>query len=235
MQLGPNKIIVNKIKKLLALSTSSNEHEAALASQRANELLIKHNLSLTEIQGADDIVEFETTPVSRIPSWKEILFSNIADYYFCRLFRTTEKNNKHAFLLIGKQTNIEIAKQMFEYLAATIDKMAKKQTYFKGRTSLNSYRHGIVSTLIRRFEEMKKQAMEKGIKSQTLTCNALVVQDLYAQNESLINQYISEWDIGNPNGCSIRFNPLAFNLGRNKGHEISLNEQVKSGQTYSIS
>ena len=35
--------VVDKIQKLLALTESSNEHEAALAAEKAHELLAEHN------------------------------------------------------------------------------------------------------------------------------------------------------------------------------------------------
>lgn len=42
--------IVERIKKLLALSESSNEHEAQLAMLKAQELLVKHKLTIKEVK-----------------------------------------------------------------------------------------------------------------------------------------------------------------------------------------
>ena len=42
--------VVEKIKKLLALSESSNEHEAKVSLLKAQELLAKHKLSLKEVK-----------------------------------------------------------------------------------------------------------------------------------------------------------------------------------------
>ena len=42
--------ITEKIRKLLALSTSSNIHEAALAARRAADLMAKHNITLTQVE-----------------------------------------------------------------------------------------------------------------------------------------------------------------------------------------
>ena len=43
-----NKLI-ERIRKLLALAESPNEHEAALASERAQALLAEHKLSLAQV------------------------------------------------------------------------------------------------------------------------------------------------------------------------------------------
>ena len=44
--------IIDRIKKLMALSQSSNQHEAALAAQRCQDLLLEHNLTMAEVNSA---------------------------------------------------------------------------------------------------------------------------------------------------------------------------------------
>lgn len=45
--------IIEKIRKLLALSKSSNQAEAAAALNKANELLLQYNLSMDQIKTTD--------------------------------------------------------------------------------------------------------------------------------------------------------------------------------------
>lgn len=45
--------VIAKIKKLMSLAESDNENEAALATLRANELMVKHNLDVIASLGAD--------------------------------------------------------------------------------------------------------------------------------------------------------------------------------------
>ncbi len=45
-----NKIILEKIKKLIALSESPNESEAAAALSKVQVLLAKHDLTMTDIK-----------------------------------------------------------------------------------------------------------------------------------------------------------------------------------------
>ena len=53
--------IIERIKKLLELSKSSNEHEAAIAASRAAELMMDHQISEAEIHSssvrAEPVVE----------------------------------------------------------------------------------------------------------------------------------------------------------------------------------
>ena len=45
-----NKEVIEKIKKLLALSESSNEHESSTAMLQVQKLLVKHKLSMKEVE-----------------------------------------------------------------------------------------------------------------------------------------------------------------------------------------
>ncbi len=55
--------VLEKIQKLLALTSSSNEHEARLAAERASELLTKYNLTASQLPSTDN--EYQKTEVAR--------------------------------------------------------------------------------------------------------------------------------------------------------------------------
>ena len=42
--------VVERIKKLLSLASSPNEHEAKMAAEKANELLLRFNLTASEVE-----------------------------------------------------------------------------------------------------------------------------------------------------------------------------------------
>src|SRR3712207_287418 len=46
--------VVERIKKLLALTSSQNPNEAALAASKAQELLFRHNLSMAMVEAATE-------------------------------------------------------------------------------------------------------------------------------------------------------------------------------------
>jgi hypothetical protein len=56
-----DKKVVEKIQKLLRLGTSSNEHEAKLAMERASDLMRKHQLSMSQV----DVEEVKGTGMVR--------------------------------------------------------------------------------------------------------------------------------------------------------------------------
>ncbi len=75
--------VLSKIKKLLALSTSSNPNEAALAAAKAQELLMIHNLTLSQVeaQGEEKYCEAFVKTGSRV--WQRLLLTVIARNNFC--------------------------------------------------------------------------------------------------------------------------------------------------------
>lgn len=71
--------LVERIKKLLALSESSNENEAAIAAQKAQELLVLHNLELSDLSESDnEIKEVNIEESSKISNWKLSLADGVA-------------------------------------------------------------------------------------------------------------------------------------------------------------
>lgn len=83
--------VVDKIQKLLALSESSNEHEAKASMLKAQELLARHKLSLKEVQEykISDIKERRSKITFTRAKWKAQLAGLIADNFGCyHYFRT---------------------------------------------------------------------------------------------------------------------------------------------------
>ncbi|MEK0195573.1 DUF2786 domain-containing protein, partial [Microcoleus anatoxicus] len=96
--------IVEKIKKLLALATSSNENESTAAAEKASLLLAQYNLSLADLgpNKQEEISEsgVETTP--RYVTWKMILLSGIAEANGCNAMRNSYTGS---MFLVGTSTN----------------------------------------------------------------------------------------------------------------------------------
>lgn len=99
--------IILKIKKLLALSKSSNQNEAQNAMLKAQKLLIKYKLSLQEIESYSiekiKIEDFKTNQKFRGKSWKGNLAQVIADNFGCFLYYNTGNYKVHRVCFYGKK------------------------------------------------------------------------------------------------------------------------------------
>mgnify|MGYP001809597840 CR=1 FL=1 len=76
--------IIERVRKLLALSNSSNEHEAALAAAHAQRLLSEHNLAMSELEVQEEGAgEVELQVAKVVPKWLSSLFATVANAFDC--------------------------------------------------------------------------------------------------------------------------------------------------------
>jgi hypothetical protein len=78
--------IIGKIKKCLALSASSNEHEAAAAMRQARKLMDEYHISDLDIQAAQVEERSAKSGVTLMPpQWESTLATRIAIAFGCRV------------------------------------------------------------------------------------------------------------------------------------------------------
>ncbi len=100
--------VLDKIKKCLALSNSSNEHEAGQAMKHAQALMKKHNINIASVE-----VNMTSVKVNKNPSrWILYLASIVSNA------TGTKVINSHTqeFQFFGVESNAEIAVYMFDVL-----------------------------------------------------------------------------------------------------------------------
>jgi Protein of unknown function (DUF2786) len=79
--------IIEKIKKLLALANSSNEHEAALAASHAQRLLSEHNLAMIDIEATHKPDKADTVEINlskTLPKWLRHLSAGVSTAFDCQ-------------------------------------------------------------------------------------------------------------------------------------------------------
>lgn len=124
--------LIDKVRKLLSLSGSSNEHEAALAAERAQEMLAKYNLTLAEVEQTRTNTEIKQTVTTGSAPWRIMLGDSIGKLYFCTYFFVdhshpgTRKFKHRQHYYVGEPQNIMVALMMLEYVANAIIKASRK-------------------------------------------------------------------------------------------------------------
>ncbi|NHR07959.1 DUF2786 domain-containing protein [Chromobacterium haemolyticum] len=120
--MSDNAAILAKIKKCLALSKSSNEHEAAAALRQAQALMRKHDITdrdilLAEVSEADTPAGAKKTPIR----WEASLSHLIARAFNCdHLLSTGFSGGRWKF--IGPGSAPEVAAYAFSVLARQLRK-----------------------------------------------------------------------------------------------------------------
>jgi hypothetical protein len=218
--------IINKIRRLLALTASPNQAEAEAAMAKAHELLLKYNLEMNDI-GVEksDIIEKEYMKGNKIRTWKAQLITGVSRFNFCAIYYNrqydpdddrayyTKRNKLYTYKIVGREHNLMASMVMIEYLIETIDRMAKRIE----REHRESYKNGMVDILNYRLEKIRNEEMASSNKCTDL----IIVEDkdvqAYMDKLKLIEEKKKVPVISN-NG---------YERGVIDGRDISLNAQVK--------
>lgn len=218
--------IIEKIKKLLALANSSNEHEAALAASHAQRLLSEHNLAMADIEAAhkpDKADKVEAAVSKTLPKWLRHLSAGVSTAFDCQAIHHPA-TGKMTFIGVG--ADVQIAAYTFTYLDRTVRKLCAN--YMKQHVDptlanrhrellRQSYYLGAVSTINASLREQKVQT--------PVTIGALV-----PVKEGLIRQAMNE--IGNVRTVRSRrsyVNADAYTKGQTDGSQVGLRPGVEGG------
>ena len=168
-----NKGIIERIKKLLALSKgNTNAAEATAAALKAQKLIAEYDVSKFDLYGeeADEITEVESTNVRGNP-WSKRLAHTIADNFRCRIYITQrggrdwwtgKDNTTEGIVFMGYETDAEAAKVTFDRLFEIGNKLANAEVrrvrnlYGSASGVKNSYLLGFVAGIA---DELEKQCV----------------------------------------------------------------------------
>ena len=142
-------IIKSKIKKLLALSKSPNENEAALALKKATELMAQYKINESEFSG---YTMKSVKATKRYVEWRAIVANAVENLYVTYHYRNI---NTGEFIFYGEELDVFMSTEMFSYLIKTIDRMASRNIRKNAKYHFRqSYRSGLASRLYDRMEEL---------------------------------------------------------------------------------
>lgn len=228
--------ILDRIRKLLSLSTSDNINEAATAASKAQELIEKYKLDVAAINADngtdnfDPILEDEVSLSSgqRVITWQSKLISSLCRVNTCRAWYSNRIDNlSHRVLidlkLVGSRTNVEIVRYLFSYLVVEIERLAQHEMKFgngkgQGKTYGNNFRIGAVQAINDRIKNINKTVHEQYSGSKAL---AIIEKQEYA-----INDYWKEFEkrkgLSPGTSFSIKGNADAREAGYKAGSLISL-------------
>lgn len=240
--------IIEKIQKLLALGQSPNENEAKLAVSRAQELLLKYNLKMSEVTNDGTTIPVEEQVVDQmghIANWKLNLLNSIAPHNFCTvLLRTETKGSNVRYCLIGKTYNIDIVNSMYQYLIDAIERLARTEVSKEdvrevyGRftpRARNSFKLGAAKRIGERLLEIREQEDNNGVDMNgDGHCTALVVRTLREHELQLNENYLNRLEDRRQKMTHSVYNPDFYDMGYDAGNNISLNKQVGNNNSKSI-
>jgi hypothetical protein len=155
--------IIEKIKKLLALSLSDNPHEAKLAAQRAVDLMASYGISETDLDNNPFVSEtFKSRHYYKLPIWVSTLWGQLGWASGCFVvYQHGAKcwGKKASVTVAGKKSDVEIMHYMGEYFEDEIYKKSEefKKLHERLKPSVyNQYKQGLgigISHLIKKSQD----------------------------------------------------------------------------------
>ena len=192
----PSENVIQKVQKLLALTQSPNEHEAALAAERAMELVTKYNLDMAQIRTNGACEESEVTQES-FPMGKR---SAIAWRWMAKLGSATARacycqcllyERQRMLVFIGRPINITTGKLLYQFLQQQMLDMAEMasrapwQTMHRSRFK-SSYLVGMAEKVAFRLKQKRLAEEAANIQTTALVIHTASENDIYvAQNFKL--------------------------------------------------
>lgn len=161
-----------KIKKLLALAESPNEHEAKAALLKARQLMAEHKLTVAELKdvGKQEVKEIWTdiTCSKRRNPWAVHLSATIGENYCCMGCRRHRPGEQTQYIgFIGLEDDLEVCVAIFKYAVDCIlaeIKHIKKENDCYNSSYVNrlcdSYGYGFVVGVAEAFEEQNRENEE---------------------------------------------------------------------------
>ncbi len=175
---------ITKAQKLLALSESSNPHEAATALKMAQKILTQYQISQDMLDDGtneteEDIVNERDEPLDidskfNLENWRGRLAGIIAKVNSCTVytrttFDRTQQAERKGIYIIGRPSDASKVRYLYKYFYNEIQRLAKRDSKGNGKVWLNNYRHGVVDTvtekLLESVEEVKHELLADGRKS----------------------------------------------------------------------
>lgn len=162
---------IDRIKKLLALSKSPNENEAAAALAKAIEICLEHDISIVDVEAIPQNETIEHKDIcamrQKTPAWEMQLSNGLARLFGCRVLITgyIEYGIKVSKLqFVGYTSDVEICTYVYEYLkrqASRITKEHIKTKIFRKRTRKEHYRECYLEGIVLAVLYKARQLYEK--------------------------------------------------------------------------
>jgi hypothetical protein len=184
--------IVEKIKKLLALSRSDNEHEAATALAMAQELMVQYAVEESQLEEKTGVHEkIGTTRVGldtkRVGHWEAGLAQVLAPAFFCRSFymRGTD------IFVVGRKSDCDVCIATFFFIRGEAVRLADRawnnfdshqRMLVNGKRWKNGYYEGLIRTIHERLTANLKRLSEDNKGTALMVVNRQLAVQNYMDN-----------------------------------------------------
>lgn len=161
--------IIEKVQKLLELAYDApNDEEGQTALLMAQKLMVKHNLSMSDVTTArkiDKIGETVGTWEYRLPWWQEKLAAILGENFRCQTVRRRLRDDGITqIIFFGYQSDAELCTRVYEgailYLKYRLKRLLPTVTKSRWKDYKKSYLLGFLEGLDHRFRNQVQSSEE---------------------------------------------------------------------------
>jgi hypothetical protein len=216
--------VIEQVQKLLALSKSANQNEAALALAKAEELLEKYRLDMTQIEmmtGQKEEIVQDEEPLfdsPNIEAWESKLANGIAHLYGCAAIRVHDTMMK----IVGRPSDIIFVRYLTTYITLELFRLSVDPLYKKRKSYKDSWFLGAVEVILKRLRLAKAE-------TQNNFNNPFAVATVNNRAEESAKKLKEIYPNLIPINYSeeVKIRAEAYALGQIAGHKIKLSQDKK--------
>ena len=161
----PHSKILDRIRKLLALSKSSDLNEAANAAAHAQRLIAKHRINTASLAEEPEGVALHDDPLdegARVTQWKLELAMVVAEANGCRVI--VLKDGRYSTIqIVGANEDIGIVRALYAWLTKEVQRLTRASK-LRGRDKLDNFRMGAIAAIEQGLAEANEAARKIGLK-----------------------------------------------------------------------
>lgn len=223
--------ILSKIAKIMELAGRGDPGEAENAATKAQELLLKFNLTEQDVSGFAQRQEIglihKTFDLGKVwkrneGKWLFSLYSSVSQFNLCKTIYRASKNCNSVYL-IGTEMNVELVAFMVDQLIPRLRTIEKNQWHlYHGYDKRNTFRRAFLMGAVQGiFMQLQKQA-ERFIAYED-RAHALIIL-----NKKLIDEYTRRQWNNLRDAKSSRYSSYeGAKRGRKVGQNISLHKGIQ--------
>jgi hypothetical protein len=149
--------LLDKIRKLLALSKSANANEAAAAAAAAQRLMTEHQIAEAEVDDGElhEHATLSDDPLDtfgkRSVVWKEVLSSQLCLLHGCKVWRESLYDGPtvtRRLRIVGRASDVGNVRYLYAWLTSEVERLVQSNGKGRGQRYAYSYRVGAVNGCI---------------------------------------------------------------------------------------
>lgn len=219
-----NEPLLRRLRKVLSLASSPNEHEAQAAVKKAQRLLLEYNIDLVELDQQRDFTSRALGAVKgRRASYELWLAQILQAFFFVQVlwvpsYRAEADKDGSVLQVYGTPTNLAMASYVYDYLTTLLERlwMAYKEQH---QVPGNRHRRGFFAGVLEGFHTKLQAETQQITKAATLVW----------QGDGRLQEYYRYMNphVRTRQGRGVQIND-AYQHGLEEGQRVSIHRPLEA-------